>query len=598
MKRPQNPIYPYKRGKRLGRGSYASVYETTHAKTKEVFAIKKFVSDIHDGLETATLREIACLKYCNNHPNLIKILQILALTKDNVAILLPLFTYDLTQYLAAVHSHPKWNDTCIADVLVQILQGLRYLHSNGFLHRDLKPHNILINLEAAPPNQVVIADLGLCVKYVRDTPRPSKKSTNIITLWYRPPEILLGQRRYTTSADLWGVGCILAEMLTNKALLQGDSDIDQVNKIFDLLGTPTEGPLTTLPHPIHTFRQVPSTFNQRFSTFGPHIVDLLSNLLQLDPTKRPDCDTALLHPFCQSSDMAAYYKDKCRDSDSDRNVPLLLPNTDLFENQKHTRPITPTMRNILFDWIIDVSVQFLLHHRTYFRFVELFDRYIKCTPNIDRQKLQLIGVCCLLIAAKLEERSVPTVKDFLHICDNAVTSDEMHLMEFQILKQLDFDIYRNPLVTDFISKHIRDEIFPSLKKLKKYQILFMLYYATFDYKFFNAQTVSSLVADAHALTYSLPLRPPDFAFVCDNNLPLTSLYGIVAIPPQEKLGKLIAFVRLFKKTKCKTVFDSMYSRTPPNTTASSVDSLEPPEPTNSPEPISDKTEKTGCGRCW
>lgn len=122
----------------------------------------------------------------------------------------------------------------VKSYLYQLILGIAICHSNRIVHRDLKPQNILIDTKS---NSVKLADFGLA----RAFGLPVKTYTHeVVTLWYRAPEILLGQKQYSTPVDMWSVGCIFAEMAQKKPLFCGDSEIDQIFKIFRIMGTPKE----------------------------------------------------------------------------------------------------------------------------------------------------------------------------------------------------------------------------------------------------------------------------------------------------------------------------------------------------------------------
>jgi cyclin-dependent kinase len=163
------------------------------------------------------------------------------------------------------------------------------------LHRDLKPQNLLISKEGI----VKIADFGLARGYGI----PVKNYTHeVVTLWYRPPDVLLGSKNYLTTVDIWSIGCIFAEMVNGKALFQGVNEPDQLKKIFKLRGTPNE---KTYPELI----DLPEWTNNEFEVFKgedlsklcPKLddagLDLLEKMLKVNPLERITTDEALIHPF-------------------------------------------------------------------------------------------------------------------------------------------------------------------------------------------------------------------------------------------------------------------------------------------------------------
>lgn len=178
----------------------------------------------------------------------------------------------------------------------QMLEGLSYCHSMGVMHRDLKPQNLLVSKDGA----LKIADFGLCRAFTYRT-----LTVEVVTRWYRAPEILLGCNTYTPVIDVWSVGCIMVEMSRNKVLFEGTCDIDQVHLIFKLFGTPSEAvwPGCELcPYWRDNFPQwtAVKTLEEIAPAMPADGIDLLRNMLIYDPTKRLSAATALAHSYAKN----------------------------------------------------------------------------------------------------------------------------------------------------------------------------------------------------------------------------------------------------------------------------------------------------------
>nr|CAD7405899.1 unnamed protein product [Timema poppensis] len=215
---------------KIGEGTYGVVYKAIDNTNGNTVALKKIRLETEaEGVPSTAIREISLLRELD-HPNIVKLLEVVPCDKK----LYMVFEYlllDLKKFL-------DMNRTLLPISLVksytfQLLSAISFCHAHKVLHRDLKPQNLLID----HTGYIKLADFGLA----RGFGIPVRTYTHeVVTLWYRAPEILLGAKFYTTSVDIWSLGCIFAEMMMKRALFPGDSEIDQLFRIFRTLGTPDE----------------------------------------------------------------------------------------------------------------------------------------------------------------------------------------------------------------------------------------------------------------------------------------------------------------------------------------------------------------------
>merc|ERR1719378_1264815 len=191
----------------------------------------------------------------------------------------------------------KLSSNQVRDFSRQLLTGIEFCHANRIIHRDLKPQNLLIDSSM----RLKIADFGLARAFMLPIPQYTHE---VVTVWYRPLEILLGSKLYSLPVDMWGVGCILAEMATGSPLFAGDSEIDTAFKIFQKLGTPTEAMwpgLSELPDFKSTFpKWKPKGWENIRNTraqLGHTGVDLLEQLMRYNPSARISARGALQHAY-------------------------------------------------------------------------------------------------------------------------------------------------------------------------------------------------------------------------------------------------------------------------------------------------------------
>lgn len=264
---------------KLGEGSFGCVYKVKYQ--DQNYAMKKFISEDSSGeLDKNTLREIVALKkIISDH-----VVDIKGITKDSnniVYILMTLCDTNLHNWIKYIYDESK-----VQQFINNIIDGLYDIHENGFIHRDLKPQNILLDKD-----QIKICDLGISshvdIYYDTDT-----KFYEMCTLWYRPPESLLGTTLNSTSIDIWSLGCIIYELLLKRPLFPGDSEIDQIFQIFRIFGTPnntTWDGVESLPEYKSTWpKWKPSTIieEQLKNKLSINNINILKKMLEMNPKKR------------------------------------------------------------------------------------------------------------------------------------------------------------------------------------------------------------------------------------------------------------------------------------------------------------------------
>ncbi|CAI5712962.1 unnamed protein product [Hyaloperonospora brassicae] len=284
----------YVRGDVLGEGTFGIVYAATQKSTGRHVAIKQFKrGKFKDGVNFTAVREVK-LQAELKHENVMELLDVFVAsdTMNVVYELLPSNLDDVIKDKAVVLTAAD-----IKAYMQMVLQGLAYCHEHYVLHRDLKPENLLIG----PDGRIKIGDFGLA----RVFGSPNRNMTSMVcTIWYRPPELLFGAREYSGSVDMWGAGCILAELMLRTPYLTGINELDQLGKIFHALGTPTEDEwpnVSSLANFVEFTPNVAPPLASIFSAASEDVLDLLSKLLKYNPAERITAAEALQHPYFTNS---------------------------------------------------------------------------------------------------------------------------------------------------------------------------------------------------------------------------------------------------------------------------------------------------------
>ena len=279
---------------KIGSGTYGVVfkgYKKNSNGTKEIVAIKKMKIDLeNEGIPSTALREITILRELN-HPNIVRLLDVV-LNNSKLYLLFEFIECDLRKFLINL-KEKSLDENLIKNFLYKILDAVAYCHSKKIIHRDLKPQNIL----TAKNGEIVkVADFGLARAFSIPI-RPYTKE--VLTLWYRAPELLLGINEYSTPVDIWSIGCIFAELILKQPLFKGEYEIEQIFKIFHVLGTPNKEvwpEVETLPNYSPKFPKFkPLKFEDYFIGLDKNGIDLLKQMLAYDPNQRITAKQALMH---------------------------------------------------------------------------------------------------------------------------------------------------------------------------------------------------------------------------------------------------------------------------------------------------------------
>eukprot|EP01062_Namystynia_karyoxenos_P056034 TRINITY_DN46_c1_g3_i1.p1 TRINITY_DN46_c1_g3~~TRINITY_DN46_c1_g3_i1.p1 ORF type:complete len:578 (+),score=126.16 TRINITY_DN46_c1_g3_i1:123-1856(+) len=233
-------MHRYRVGDSIGSGCFGSVVRATYIQTGQEVAIKiiqntKLGTGQCSGLPTAAWREMKALQRLQPHPHILRLCEAFP-HGSHLCLVTELLTTDLAAVLRNLPGCCPIGEACAKTVMQQLLRGVAHMHAHGLMHRDLKPANLLIT----DGGTLRIADFGLTRPYRTASGACADLTHEVGTKWYRAVELLLGCRRYTQAVDLWSCGCILGEMLCGAPLFPGTTEIDQIVKIFQLLGSPTD----------------------------------------------------------------------------------------------------------------------------------------------------------------------------------------------------------------------------------------------------------------------------------------------------------------------------------------------------------------------
>ncbi|CDY13111.1 BnaA09g17060D [Brassica napus] len=288
---------------KIGQGTYSSVYKARDLINNKIVALKRVRFDLSD-LESVKFmaREIIVMRRLD-HPNVLKLEGLITASVSSSLYLV--FEY-MDHDLVGLASIPgiKFSEPQVKCYMKQLLSGLHHCHSRGVLHRDIKGSNLLIDSNGV----LKIADFGLATFFDPENRIPL--TSRVVTLWYRPPELLLGACHYGVGVDLWSTGCILGELYSGKPILPGKTEVEQLHKIFKLCGSPTEDYWRKLKLPPSTAFRPALPYGRRvadmFKNLPTNVLSLLEALLSIDPDRRGSAARALESEYFRTEPFACH----------------------------------------------------------------------------------------------------------------------------------------------------------------------------------------------------------------------------------------------------------------------------------------------------
>ncbi|XP_039011242.1 protein IMPAIRED IN BABA-INDUCED STERILITY 1-like [Hibiscus syriacus] len=306
---------------KIGQGTYSSVFKAREIETGRMVALKKVrFNNFQPESIRFMAREIMILRRLN-HPNIMKLEGVITSRfSSTIYLVFEYMEHDLSGLTSC--SDINFSEAQVKCYMKQLLMGLEHCHMRGVMHRDIKASNILVNNEGV----LKLGDFGLA--NILTSKNKQQLTSRVITLWYRPPELLMGSTSYDVSVDLWSVGCVFAEVLMGKPILKGRTEVEQLHKIFKLCGSPPDEywkklklPHSTMFKPQHPYE---SSLRQRCKEIPTTALNLLETMLSVEPHKRGSASSSLV---------SEYFHTKPYPSDPS-SMPKYSPNKEIDAKQR------------------------------------------------------------------------------------------------------------------------------------------------------------------------------------------------------------------------------------------------------------------------
>lgn len=433
--------YTGKKEKVLGRGEYSKVYSTLTNT-----ALKIFKKPHTDEIMISSLKEIIILRYLI-HPNIINVLCVQC---DPEIIAMPLASGTLDDYQLEYIKYRKM-------VFYQIFHALQYCHNNGVWHCDIKPMNILVF--ESDIIHIKLTDFGLSSFYSRK----EDNNVNIVSLYWRAPELLLRYDKYNETIDVWSVGVMLLEQILNKNLLEGDSILRQLDKIHTLLGLPTKEDCPIMNELMKDSYKILDVYERTLEKqydFNKDELEILQHCLQW-PTKRYTSNQILKLKYWE--DVSDKIKTKLNYSsykdceiNKDTSFDKIRWNC-LVKNQKILVKqfwFSSSNRRIIYEYIYKVGQMLEIQNRSIFYTFLMYDILVE-RRNIPLSEYDIYGVCLLKISAELFDVNVPYTDEYIKISNGKINLDILTECTNKILNIMNYNFIYSTC-DDFIYNYLHD----------------------------------------------------------------------------------------------------------------------------------------------